>query len=63
MDVASGYNEEELKMVKETRKIWENKDVSLARLPASTHACATHLHRHMHALTTHTHTRTLTSLC
>eukprot|EP00983_Pelagomonas_calceolata_P089216 1157292-Pelagomonas_calceolata.AAC.2 len=28
MDVDSGYNEEELKMVKETAKIWDNKDVS-----------------------------------
>jgi len=33
MDVESGYNEEELKMVKETRKIWDNKSVSA--LPTS----------------------------
>lgn len=29
MDVDSGYNEEELKMVKETAKIWDNKDVKI----------------------------------
>lgn len=33
MDVDNGYNEEELKMVKETRKIWESKDVSRALKP------------------------------
>jgi aspartate-semialdehyde dehydrogenase len=31
MDVASGYNEEEMKMVKETHKIWKNKDVSVVK--------------------------------
>jgi len=29
MDVASGYNEEEMKMVKETAKIWKRKDVKI----------------------------------
>lgn len=35
MDVATGYNEEEQKMSKETKKIWGNKDVS----GAVTHTC------------------------
>ena len=30
MDVELGYNEEEMKLVKETRKIWKNKDVRIS---------------------------------
>lgn len=32
MDVEMGYNEEEMKMVKETRKIWKYPNVSGASL-------------------------------
>ncbi len=33
MDVASGYNEEEMKMVKETHKIWNEKAVRASPQP------------------------------